>query len=98
MKVKMKVNTHYYGFRNKDDIIDVDENTAKRWQSNNIAEILEINDEEIQQTNDKITDYQSMSAKEIFNLCKERGINIDIEYLKTLKTNKERKKYLLTLL
>ena len=87
MKVKMKVNTYFGGFKLKDDIIEVDENTAKRWQLNNIAEILETN-----------TNYQDMNAKELFDLCKKRNINIDAQHLKSLKTNKERKEYLLTLL
>lgn len=89
----MLVNTAYQGPRKEGDVISVPEDFAKRWVKNGIAayvhEVHETDESEThvdettedgtakeEPTDDK-TDYESMSAKELYALCKEKGIDVE---------------------
>lgn len=89
----MLVNTAYQGPRKEGDVISVPEDFAKRWVKNGIAayvhEVHETDESEThvdettedgtaheEHTDDK-TDYESMSAKELYALCKEKGIDVE---------------------
>ena len=93
VKVKMLVNTAYQGPRKEGDVISVPEDFAKRWVKNGIAayaqEVHETDETETpvdettddgnaqeEHTDDK-PDYESMSAKELYALCKEKGIDVE---------------------
>lgn len=88
VKVKMLVNTAYQGPRKEGDVISVPEDFAKRWVKNGIAayvheepetpvnETTEDGNAHEEHTDDK-PDYESMSAKELYALCKEKGIDVE---------------------
>lgn len=93
VKVKMLVNTAYQGPRKEGDVISVPEDFAKRWVKNGIAAYVQEEQEtdepetpvdettedgtaKEEPTDDK-PDYESMSAKELYALCKEKGIDVE---------------------
>ena len=93
VKVKMLVNTAYQGPRKEGDVISVPDDFAKRWVKNGIAayvheehetdepetpvdETTEDGNAHEEHTDDK-PDYESMSAKELYALCKEKGIDVE---------------------
>ena len=93
VKVKMLVNTAYQGPRKEGDVISVPEDFAKRWVKNGIAayaqEVHETDEPETpvdettedctvtEESTDDKPDYESMSAKELYALCKEKGIDVE---------------------
>ena len=92
-KVKMLVNTAYQGPRKEGDVISVPEDFAKRWVKNGIAVYIQAEqetdesetpvDETIEdgtaseRSTDDNLDYESMSAKELYALCKDKGIDVE---------------------
>lgn len=89
----MLVNTAYQGPRKEGDVISVPEDFAKRWVKNGIAayvhEVHETDESEThvdettedgtakEEPTDEKPDYESMSAKELYALCKEKGIDVE---------------------
>lgn len=76
IKVKMLVNTAYQGPRKEGDIIPVPEDFARRWVKNGIAEFAGA--QEVEQAEvEEAVDYSSMTAKELYELCKSQGIEVE---------------------
>ena len=85
VKVKLLVSTAYQGPRREGDVIAVPEDFAKRWVKNGIAEYATgkdavqekepvVKEEKEPETGDN---YEGMSAKELFTLCKEKGLDVE---------------------
>lgn len=103
--VRMLVSTAYDGPKKPGDELFVPEDTANRWAKLGIAEIIgkEVEDDDVEdeveteeleteEVEDEI-DYNSMTGKALFELCKERGIEVEAKqpkayYIEKL-TNKE---------
>ena len=92
VKVQLLVATAYQGPRKKGDIISVPEDFANRWVKNKIAvliseeEVEETNEditEEIENEPEgsgevvEAIDYSGMKAKELYDLCVEKGIKVE---------------------
>lgn len=92
VKVQLLVNTAYQGPRKKGEELSVPENCANRWVKNKIAvliseEVVEKDHEDITEEienepegSDEVVeaiDYSSMKAKELYDLCVERGIEVE---------------------
>lgn len=87
VKVKLLVNTAYQGPRKEGEVISVPEDFAARWTKNKIAEYVEqevveeeISEETVTDEEKDIvegTDYESLSAKELYALCKEKGLDVE---------------------
>lgn len=79
MKVKLLVNTAYNGPKKKGDEFDVPEAIANRWVKNKIAEVIEedvpVGDPVVEPDED--VDYASMNAKELYLVCKEKGLEVE---------------------
>lgn len=79
MKVKLLVNTAYNGPKKKGDEFDVPEVIANRWVKNKIAEVIEeddpVGDPVVEPDED--VDYASMNAKELYLVCKEKGLEVE---------------------
>ena len=88
VSVKLLVNTAYQGPRKEGDVVLVPEDFAARWTKNGIAvyfdepeveEPVEAPTEEPEadeeQNND--VDYSNMKAKELYDLCVEKGIEVE---------------------
>lgn len=100
--VKMLVSTAFDGPKKPGDELLVPEDTANRWAKLGIAEIIgkvedvedevETEDLEAEEVEEEI-DYNSMTGKALFELCKERGIEVEAKQPKTYYieklTNKE---------
>lgn len=86
VKVKLLVNTAFKGPKKEGDVFNVPEDFAKRWVKNGIAELVEeqeeeqveapIQEEAIEEPEEEI-DYKSMSAKDLYALCKEKGLDVE---------------------
>ena len=91
LKVRFLVNTAYQGPRKEGEEIYVPEDFASRWAKNSIAEIVTedeksdqhdvpeeevADDEEAAKEEDK-HDYSDMNAKDLYALCKQRGIEVE---------------------
>ena len=91
LKVRFLVNTAYQGPRKEGEEIYVPEDFASRWAKNSIAEIVTegeksdqhdvpeeavADDEEAAKDEDK-HDYSDMNAKDLYALCKQRGIEVE---------------------
>lgn len=91
VKVKLLVNTAYQGPRKEGDVISVPEDFAARWTKNGIAAYFEepkvpepvneqvdvVDEVEPVQNDEQIDDYSNMSAKDLYALCKERGLEVE---------------------
>ena len=90
--VKMLVDTAYQGPRKAGDIIRVPEDFANRWVKNKIAELVsdEVNNEDDEviaqeienesEGSDEVQEgpvYTNMKAKELYDLCVEKGIEVE---------------------
>ena len=85
--VKFLVNTAYRGPRKEGEVISVPDDYALRWVKNGIAEYVNNVHEPIQETPDdheedggnevETPDIQNMSTKELYALCKEKGIDAE---------------------
>lgn len=85
--VKFLVNTAYRGPRKEGEVISVPDDYASRWVKNGIAEYVNGNVQEpVQETSDdheesgnefETPDIQNMSTKELYALCKEKGIDAE---------------------
>lgn len=85
--VKFLVNTAYRGPRKEGEVISVPDDYASRWVKNGIAEYVNGNVQEpVQETPDdheedgnevEAPDIQNMSTKELYALCKEKGIDAE---------------------
>lgn len=68
MLVKMKVQTNFQGIKLKaGDEFDAKDAVAQRWAKRGIADIIESGKEK---------DPKDMSAKELYKLCVEKGIEV----------------------
>lgn len=87
-KVKLLINTAYKGPRKEGDVLPVPEDFAKRWVKNGIAEYVneEISDEisseepaitEEPAVTEEVVDYSEMTAKDLYALCKEKGLEVE---------------------
>ena len=75
-KVKLLVNTAYQGPRKEGDVVSVPDDFAHRWVKNGIAEYTSEQVEE-EPVKEEGTDYSTMSAKELYALCKEKGLDVE---------------------
>ena len=90
LKVRFLVNTAYQGPRKEGEEIYVPEDFASRWAKNSIAEIVTedeksdqhdvpeevVADEAPAEEEDK-HDYSDMNAKDLYALCKQKGIEVE---------------------
>lgn len=90
LKVRFLVNTAYQGPRKEGEEIYVPEDFASRWAKNSIAEIVTedeksdqhdvpeeaVTDETPAEEEDK-HDYSDMNAKDLYALCKQKGIEVE---------------------
>lgn len=80
VKVEMLVNTAYQGPRREGEVISVPEDFAYRWVKNGIAKLVE---ESGNVEGEKVpANYESMSAKKLYELCQERGIEVEAKKAK----------------
>lgn len=90
--VKMLVDTAYQGPRKAGDEVRVPEDFAKRWVKNGIAELVHeseiLVEEAVEEpvaeepvveegTAAEGTSYEGMSAKDLYALCKEKGLDVE---------------------
>lgn len=92
-KVKLLVNTAYKGPRKEGDIVSVPDDFAERWVKNHIAVAYEsaseveeaaesgitetVSEGEVEVESGDESSLSEMSAKELYALCKEKGIEAD---------------------
>lgn len=98
-KVKFLLDTAYQGPRKEGDILNVPDDFAKRWAKNGIAEIIgegevpaPVEDTVEETPAEEAIDYSSMSAKDLYAACKEKGIEVEAKkskdyYIEQLTTN-----------
>lgn len=98
-KVKFLTDTAYQGPRKEGDVISVADDFANRWAKNGIAEVIGSDDSnesnesgEVTDGNSGTVDYESMSAKDLFAACKEKGIEVEAKkskeyYIEKLASN-----------
>ena len=90
LKVRFLVNTAYQGPRKEGEEIYVPEDFASRWAKNSIAEIVtegekpdkndvheEVVADEAPAEEDDKNDYSDMNAKDLYALCKQKGIEVE---------------------
>ena len=91
LKVRFLVNTAYQGPRKEGEEIYVPEDFASRWAKNSIAEIVTedeksdqhdvpeevVADEEEAAKDEDKHDYSDMNAKDLYALCKQKGIEVE---------------------
>ena len=83
VSVEMLVDTAYVKPRFKGDVLNVPEDVANRWTKNKIAKYVDgsyksNNDDEKSSVEDSaMSQYESMNAKELYALCKEKGIEAE---------------------
>lgn len=90
LKVRFLVNTAYQGPRKEGEEIYVPEDFASRWAKNSIAEIVtegekpdqndvheEVVTDEAPAEEDDKNDYSDMNAKDLYALCKQKGIEVE---------------------
>ena len=91
VKVKMLVSTAYQGPRKEGEIVTVPEDFAHRWVKNKIAELVgevpeesEVPEAVEEETVEEVVEepaaedkYASMTAKELYELCQENGIEVE---------------------
>ena len=90
--VKLLVNTAYQGPRKEGDVINVPDDFAARWVKNKIAVLVDaveeapVEEEIIEETieeeveeviEEAVKDIAEMSAKELYELCQEKGIEVE---------------------
>lgn len=93
--VQLLVNTAYKGPRKEGDVFPVPDDFASRWVKNGIAIYAEEKPNEDKTPDEPRTpdtldeepkvekpDYSSMSAKDLYALCKERGIEVEAKQSK----------------
>lgn len=88
-KVKFLVNTAYQGPRKEGEVLSVPDDFAARWVKNGIAAYVGGNEpatieeevpvpvEEAVAEDATIEDYSTMSAKDLYALCKDKGIDVE---------------------
>lgn len=88
MKVKFLVSTAYKGPRKEGEVISVPDDFAKRWAKNGIAKIVDdesdsendknqsVGSDDVSDTN-KSDDLSKLSAKELYELCNEKGLEVE---------------------
>ena len=90
LKVRFLVNTAYQGPRKEGEEIYVPEDFASRWAKNSIAEIVtedeksdqndvpeEVVADEVHAEEEDKHDYSDMNAKDLYALCKQKGIEVE---------------------
>lgn len=83
INVKLLVNTAYQGPRKEGDVIAVPEDFANRWVKNKIAELVDgVVDEPVEAVEenavvDENGSLEQLSAKELYALCKDKGIDAE---------------------
>lgn len=85
--VKFLVNTAYRGPRKEGEVISVPDDYASRWVKNGIAEYVSgqvqesaqepVDDHEEDEKEFETPDIKTMSTKELYALCKEKGIDAE---------------------
>lgn len=88
--VRMLVDTAYQGPRKTGDEVRVPEDFANRWVKNKIAELVgtvptepEVNVEpETVEEETPAIDYEGMTAKELYELCQESGLDVEAKKTK----------------
>lgn len=81
--VKFLVNTAYRGPRKEGEVISVPDDYASRWVKNGIAEYVNgqvqepADDNEEDEKEFETPDIKNMSTKELYALCKEKGIDAE---------------------
>lgn len=81
--VKFLVNTAYRGPRKEGEVISVPDDYASRWVKNGIAEYVNgqvqepVDDNEEDEKEFETPDIKNMSTKELYALCKEKGIDAE---------------------
>ena len=97
VSVEMLVDTAYIKPRFKGDVLNVPEDVANRWTKNKIAKYVDISnnngDEKSSVEDSAMSQYESMNAKELYALCKEKGIEAEAKkpkeyYLEILNESK----------
>lgn len=76
-KVRMLINTAYKGPRFAGEVISVPDDYATRWSKNGIAEVVEEVEETEEVEADEPKPYEGMTSKELYALCKERGLDVE---------------------
>ena len=90
MKVKLTKHTYIDKALKPGDIIEVDQTKGDRLIKNNIAEPVK--------DSIKIKDKpEELTAKDLFNICKEAGLSISKEAIKG-KTEKQKRNYFLAVI
>ena len=69
------------------DKVDVDNATAIRLADSGIVSIDDVVEEIESETNEDTQDYNSMSSKALYNLCIERGIEVEAKQPKDVYIN-----------
>ena len=90
LKVRFLVNTAYQGPRKEGEEIYVPEDFASRWAKNSIAEIVnegeksdqhdvseEVVADDVPAEEEDKHDYSDMNAKDLYALCKQKGIEVE---------------------
>lgn len=98
MLIRFKVPTTISsGFVKSGEEKEVDSTLGKRLCSRNIAEevYVEHESEEVEEETIAIKNLDSLSVKELFNLCKEEEIKLDKEQING-KTAAEKKEYMIS--
>lgn len=75
--VKFLVDTAYQGPRRAGEILAVPDDFANRWAKNGIAEIIEKPEADAEPIEAVVEDYSKMNAKELYLVCKEKGIEAE---------------------
>lgn len=92
-KVKFLVDTAYQGPRKEGEVVNVPEDYANRWIKNGIAVLYEggaKEDDDVDETPEdeapeetlapetpEEVDYSEMSAKDLYSLCKDKGLDVE---------------------
>lgn len=79
--VEMLVDTAYQGPRKMGDVISVPEDFANRWVKNGIAKRTSAKPEAQAKAPveepAQVDEYAELTAKDLFNMCKEKGIDVE---------------------
>lgn len=100
MKVKMLKTTSYQGLRKIGEVEEVPVEVANRWLAKGIAVTMVdeiVANAPVEAEIPSFEGYEDKSPKELFALCKARGIELNKEMING-KTPDEKKAYLISML
>lgn len=102
MIVEMLKNTNYYGIKEQGKSYgDIPSDIALRWAQRGIAKIVveasepETEDVEEFVGQDAVVDYSGYTVKQLFEMCKEKGIELEKDMING-KTQEEKHAYLVS--